>query len=170
MKTVKLLSIALAAGALVIAPIAEANPFALPTTGVVLQASDQNSSKNIVLKAPRNDNTITDKAFKHALGLFNINQQAGNGNQNVGQNGLATGDIALVGQAAKQNSTWNLTVYAKNVSGGYRRQRNEDCDCPKNTNTIEDHAFRNAIGMFNISQQAGVGNQNVGQNGIAAGH
>lgn len=178
MKTLKYLPLALAAAALVVAPAAEASKrhkkrIELPKIAVVLQDNEQNSSANSTQGLPAGHADIDNGSFLGATGLFNIANQAGAGNQANGQNGLAKGELALVKQSNWQVSQGNRTSYAmdKKRDRHGKRDKKDKCDCLVNGASISNGSFAGAVGMFNVANQAGNGNQASGQNGIAvAGH
>jgi hypothetical protein len=97
-----------------------------------------------------NESSIEDNAFRHATGLVQINQAAGNLNENGNEAVITDADLA----SSKVRLHQGLFV-------------NGVCSDTTNSATIEDNAFRHFTGVAQINQASGDLNQNKNQLSVA---
>jgi hypothetical protein len=110
----------------------------------------QDAGFNGVIDLNYNETSIEDNAFRHASGLVQINQAAGNLNQNGNAAAITDADLASSKASVHQGLFLNcVDSYAYNSA------------------TITDNAFRHFSGVAQINQASGDLNQNQNQLSVA---
>jgi hypothetical protein len=121
---------------------------------IALQRSEANVGPGVSLQgASLNFNQLEDQSFQNATGAFNVNQNAGP--NSAVQTGMAIGAVTdtckcgqgdgLTANAALAASSLEATVSWNGALG----------IITGNVNNINDQAFQNAKGAFNIAQNTG---------------
>jgi len=112
-------------------------------------------SGNLALAGVTSSNVIDDRAFKDARGAFQV-QQSTSSDSAVGQN------MAIAAGTASADAAVSTTTVSGNIAGIFFGTAgfnvNIDAD-----NTIDDFAFKNARGAFQVQQNASV-NGSASQN------
>jgi hypothetical protein len=97
-----------------------------------------------------NETSIEDNAFRHAQGLAQVNQAAGNLNQNGNEAVVTDDDLSSAKVRLHQGLFFN-----------------DVCSGTENTATISNYAFANFKGVAQVNQASGDLNQNKNQLAVA---